>query len=114
MSGEPTDLTNFSIRPRYLAGGIDSTGKDWAGFLQYVLDKLDAINCIMREQLYWNQQSAEDKPNQLWHDQQSRAWDARALPAPCTSQNSFGSTRANPDSETAWFNWTPGARLPNG
>jgi len=113
-SGEPTDLTNWTIRPRYLAGGIDSTGKDWTGYLQYVYDKLDAMGCIMREQLYWNQQSNPAIPNPLWHDQSNRAWDARTLPAPCTSQNTFGSTRALIDSETAWFGWVPGSRLAHG
>lgn len=115
LSGEPTDLTNFTIRPRYLCGGIDSTGKDWVGFLQYLFDKLDAIGCIMREQLYWNQQSNPDIPNPLWHDQTGRDWDARGYPAPYGSQNGFGSTRSTPtDTEHAWFAWTPGSRLPNG
>lgn len=111
-SGEPTDLTNFSIRPRYLAGGIDSTGKDWTGFLNYIHDALDAIGCIMREQLYWSQESNPDIPNPLWHDQRGRSWSAAGLPAPYNAQTGAGSTRAEPDSEEAWFNWVPGSRLP--
>lgn len=114
FSGEPTDLTNFTIRPRYLAGGIDSTGKDWTGFLQYLHDGLDGIGCIMREQLYWSQQSNPEIPNPFWHDQTGRAWDARPYPSPYQNQNGFGSTRANPDSETAWFGWIPGSRLARG
>lgn len=113
-SGEPTDLTNFTIRPRYLAGGIDSTGHDWYGFLQYTFDKLDAMGISMREQLYWNQQSNSDIPNPFFHDQHDRAWNAGQLPAPWANDTGSGSTRANPDSEAAWRNWTPGSRLPNG
>jgi hypothetical protein len=113
-SGEPTDLTNFTVRPRYCTGGIDSTNHDWKGFLQYLLDALDSIGCIMREQLYWNQQSNPDIPNQFWHDQTNRPWDARPYPAPYNNQTGFGSTRATIDLESAWFNWTPGSRLPHG
>lgn len=115
--GEPTDLTNFSIRPRYLCGGIDSTGKDWTGFLQYLYDALDAIGCIMREQLLWNQQSNPEIPNPLWHDQTSRAYDARQYGsgtgaiARYAGQTSHRATRADPDTETAWFAWQPGSRL---
>lgn len=113
-SGEPTDLTNFTIRPRYLTGGIDSTNKDWTGLLQYTHDALDAIGCINREWCYWSQQSNVDIPNPFWHDQQNRAWDASPYPAPYNNQTGSGSTRANPDTETAWFAWQPGRRLAHG
>jgi hypothetical protein len=92
-SGEPTANTNFTIRPRYVAGGIDSTGKDWKGYLQYVVEALDPLGVRMREQIYWNQQTNPDIPNPFWHDD---------------------SPRATPDTEHAWRNWTIGSRLPNG
>lgn len=106
--GEPTAQTNFSRRPRYLAGGLDNAGStstppgptNWKGFLQYIVDTCDAMGVIACEQIYWNQQSDADKPNPLWHDQHDMPW-------------SGGQTRANPDSETAWHDWVIGSRLPN-
>lgn len=94
--GEPTAQTVFSIRPRYMTGGVDSAGTDWKGFLQYVYDFLNAAGVEMHEQIYWDQQVANPygPPNQFSHDQ--------------------GSTRAVPSTATAWKNWTPGTRLVNG
>lgn len=92
-NGQATALTNYTIRPRYATGGVDSTNHDWKGFLQYTLDALDAMGVSMREQIYWNQQSDPDMPNYLWRDAQPLA---------------------NPDTEHAWHNWTPGTRLAHG
>lgn len=92
-NGAPTSSTNITIRPRYATGGIDSSGHDWVGFLQYIYNKLDAMGVAMREQMYWNQCSNPDIPNQLKWDKQ-----------PATS----------PDTETAWHNWQPGTRLAHG
>lgn len=93
-TGEPrttgTDPSDLSVRPRYVAGGRDGYGNNWTGFLQYVYNKCDQMGVRMRLQLYWNQQSDADIPNRLIHDRQPRA---------------------NPDTEHAWRNWTPGSRL---
>lgn len=94
-SGDPTAQTNFTIRPRWMTGGVDSTGKNWKGFLQYVYDGCTSRGIIMREQLWWNQQSDTRAPNQFTHD-----------------RSDLG--RANPDTVTAWHDWVPGKRLPNG
>jgi len=100
-NGEPTAQTNFTIRPRYSAGGRDSSGKDWGGgFLGYIYDNCDRIGVKMREQIYWNQQSNVEIPNRLIHDYS---------PNPRTP-----SARANPSTEKAWHDWTPGSRLANG
>lgn len=91
-NGQPTSRTNITIRPRYFAGGIDSDGKDWKGFLQYIYEECNARGIIMREQLYWNQQSNPIIPNQLKHD----------------------SNRTTPNTGNAWNDWVPGKRLPRG
>lgn len=91
-NGAPTASTNITIRPRYFTGGIDSAGTDWKGLLQYMYDKLDAMGVSMREQIYWNQCSNPDIPNQL-------KWDKG---------------KTSPDTETAWHNWQPGVRLAHG
>jgi hypothetical protein len=99
-AGDATASTNFSIRPRYFAGGRDSAGTTWVGFLNYVYNKCTAAGVSMREQCYWNHQSASDKPNPLVHD---------ATGVPSGSRVNSGI-----DLETAWHNWTPGSTLPQG
>lgn len=89
--GEPTAQTDITIRPRYFAGGRDRSGNNWVGFLQYTYNKLDAMGVRMREQLYWNQQSNPDIPNEFIHD----------------------AGKTNPDTEHAWRAWVPGSRLPD-
>lgn len=106
-NGEPTAATRFSIRPRYFCGGVDEANTNWLGFLQYIYNKLDAIGCPMREQIYWDQQNNVQIPNPMWHDQRNRAWVATDNPS------KTGSIRADPDLATAWKNWAPGTRLPS-
>lgn len=106
LNGEPTGQTNFSIRPRYFAGGRDSAGTNWVGYLQYLYNKLDALGIPMYEQCYWDQQDNPNIPDPLRHDTTNLAWDD-------PTSTAKGTTRANPDTAHAWLNWTPGSKLPD-
>lgn len=92
-NGYGTAQTDYTVRPRYVGGGITAGGKDWLGFLQYTYNACDSIGVSMREQIYWNQSSDPTKPNKL-------KWDKQPL--------------TTPDTEHAWHDWTPGSRLPHG
>lgn len=104
-NGGPNNLgtTNWSIRPRYFAGGrasgptaVSATqpmGSNYEGYLNYVYRQCVERNIVMREQLYWNRQSNPTIPNPFKHDRNP------------TEQT------ASVDTATAWHNWTPGSRL---
>lgn len=90
------DATDLTQKPRYLVGGARTSGPtnqryDMKGFLNYVYDWCVDLDVSMREMLYWNQQSNAAIPNK---------W-----------ETDYGKT--DPDSVTAWYQWSPGYRLPN-
>lgn len=83
--------TNWSIRPRYLTGGRDSTGKTWEGFLNYLHRRCRESGLNLRDVIYWNEQVNPAIPNPFKHDR----------------------LRTTPDTATAWRAWAPGSTLPN-
>lgn len=93
-NGSPNNLgtTDWSIRPRYFAGGRAKNGVDYEGFLNYVYRRFFLENGIpVQELLYWNRQSDPDIPNPWMYDR---------------------TPLSNPDTATAWHNWKPGTKLP--
>lgn len=95
-AGGPNNLgtTNWTIRPRYFAGGQASTGTTYEGLLNYVWRRFAVESGFqVNELIYWNEQSNPDIPNPFKHDRQPLA---------------------SPDMVTAWHNWTPGSTLPPG
>lgn len=106
-SGLPNSggTTNWSIRPRYFAGGrasgatgattIQPMGSNYEGFLNYVLRQCVERQFVCKELIYWNEQSNPDIPNPFKHDRIG----VSANPGPA------------PDTVTAWHDWTPNSRL---
>lgn len=96
-NGDAKASTDFTVRPRYVAGGRDASGNNWVGFLQYVYNKCAAMGVDPREQCYWNMQSNVNIPDLLRSDAPAYTGGAK--------RNTGVST------ETAWHDWTPGSRL---
>ena len=107
--GSPNNggTTNWSIRPRFMAGGrasgptgvttIQPMGSNYEGFLNYLYRLCVERNLILKEILYWNEQSNPDIPNPFENDE---------IP-------SSPNPTSGPDLVTAWHDWTPGSRLPD-